>query len=143
MIVRTGAQARSFVDDDKVRLYVPWKVTVEVQLSPLLVTTDTLDFYLYAENGEVASKVAARMLQLWQMGERVPRDGYPKPAGKGKNKGISLARQIADKEFTSTWQQALNEGKELRRVWVDNDPVAFHIKQAKTSCLSLSPHLSL
>jgi hypothetical protein len=132
LVVDTGAKARSWVDDAKVRLYVPWKVTMEVQLSPLLITTDTLDFYMYAESGEVATKVASRMLQLWQQGERNPQDGYPKPAGKGNNKGIALARQIADKEFTSTWKQAENEGKEVRKAMAQDDPTGFHIKPKST-----------
>lgn len=133
MIVRTGAKARSFVDNSGVRLYVPWKVTMEVQLSPMLITTDALDFYVYAESGEVATKVASRMLQLWQTGERVPQDGYPKPAGKGNNKGIALARQIPDKEFTATWKQAVNEGKEVRRAMSQDDPTGFHIKPKTTT----------
>lgn len=132
LVVDTGDKARSWVDDDKVRLYVPWKVTMEVQLSPLLITTDTLDFYMYAENGEVATKVASCMLQKWQQGERDPMDGYPKPAGKGKNAGIALARQIADKEFSSIWEQAVNTGKDVRYETVKEDPIGFHIKPKST-----------
>ena len=127
--VTTGDKARSFVDKAGVRLFVPFRVTYEVQLSPLSITTDILEFYLYAESGAVASQVAGKMLVLYCVKERRPINGYPKPLNGGK----ATAQQIADKEFTSIWKQAASQGKKVFKAMSKTDPVGFHIQYKPTT----------
>lgn len=129
LLVDTGAKARSFIDQAGIRLYVPFRVTYEVQLTPLSITSDTLEFYLYAENAAVASRVAGRMVVLYCVKERRPIDGYPKPV----NGGRATTQQINDKEFTSTWQQAVNQGKKVFRAMNQKDPTGFHIQYNPTT----------
>jgi hypothetical protein len=127
--VDTGDKARSFIDRAGVRLYVPFRVTYEVQLSPLSITTDVLEFYLYAENAAVASQVAGKMLVLYCVKERRPVNGYPKPL----NGGQATSQQIPDKEFTSIWKQAANQGKKVYKAMSKTDPVGFHIQYKPTT----------
>jgi hypothetical protein len=127
--VRTGAKARSFVDNAGTRLFLPYRVTYETQMTPEAATTQHLAFYLYAQDQAEAVKVAGKMVVLWQVSERRPVDGYPKPVDKGQ----ASAEQISDKEFLSDLQQARNEGLELRCAHDPQDPTGFHIKPKITT----------
>ena len=121
-IIKSGRQARRFRDEEDRRVYGPWKVRMEVQMSKLSVVSDTLEFFVYQATGDMAVDRAGYLLKAWYVARRIPFTGYPKPVGFG------AAIPCSDEEFRKTWQQAVNSGWEIERAGVQDDPVAFHIK---------------
>jgi hypothetical protein len=119
--ITSGRRARSYRLENGARRFGPWRVEMEVQLSPLSITSDTLVFYLYKEDGDGAVERAGAMLEnLYRRAKSVP-DGYPKPTGLG------TAKTITDQEFRLTWLQAEKERSRLYKNGDKSDPVAFHV----------------
>lgn len=121
-LVKSGRKARAFHDEQGRRVYGPFRIRLEVQLSPLAVTSDTFEFWIYQASGEAAIDRAGFLLRAWHVVKRIPFTGWPKPVGHG------MAIPTSDEEFRMTWKQAVAEGKEVLRAGVQDDPVAFHIK---------------
>lgn len=121
-MLRSGREARAFRDDKNRRVYGPFCVEMEVQMSPLAVTSDTLKFYVYQETGDAAIDRAGYFLQMWYVADNPARNGFPKPVGQGR------ATPISDQEYRMTWQQAVQENKEVLRANDQQDPLGFHIR---------------
>lgn len=128
-LLTQGRVVRSIKENDQ-RKYGPFRIKVELQMSPLSVVSDTLEFYVYQETGEAAIMAASRLIRQWYEAERQPRDGYPKPVGSG------YAIPVSDEEFRMTWTQAQHEGRNLLLAGDQKDPVAFHIKPRNTRIIT-------
>lgn len=121
-IIGTGELARRMVNRTTgERKFFPYRVTLEVQLSPMAITSETLVFYLYQENAEMAINRSYLMLKQFHQKERVPEDGFPKPVHHGE------ANRIEDKEFLSIYRSAFERGKTVRACGNQRDPVGFAI----------------
>lgn len=122
--ITSGRRARNYKDEDGKRRFGAWRVSMEVQLSPLSITSDTFEFYLYkgASDGDGAIERAGAMLEHMYRKAKPQPDGFPKPTGMG------TAEAISDQQFRLTWQQAEKEGRRMTKVGDPIDPVAFHIK---------------
>ncbi len=127
-LIKSGRVARSIKEEGK-RRYGPFRIKMEMQMSPLSVISDTLEFYVYQETGEAAIAVASMLIKQWYGMQRKPRDGYPKPVNYG------MAIPISDEEFRKTWQQAEHERRELEKAGDQQDPVAFHIRPRNTKII--------
>lgn len=127
-LVKSGREARSYYEEGK-RKYGPFRIKLEVQMSPLAVVSDTLEFYVYQETGEAAIAAAGMLLRQWYCMRRIPYDGYPKPVGHG------YALPISDEEYRMTWQQAEHNGREMEKAGDQKDPVAFHVRPRNTSTI--------
>jgi hypothetical protein len=113
-------------DGQGIRKFLPFRVEMQCQLSPLAEINETFRFYIYQEDANGAITIAGRLLKAWWQRLRVPFDGYPKPVGTGE------AKRIEDREFESTYRQAREQGKDIKVNGDPNDPVAFVIcKPAK------------
>ncbi len=121
-----GRVARSFRDEEGRRVYGPFKVRMQVQMSPLSVVSDTLEFLVYQETGDAAIAATSMLLKQWYVLERKPVDHYPKPVGLG------AAIPISDEEFRMTWTQAEHERREVLKAGDQRDPVAVHVKPRST-----------
>lgn len=132
IIYTRGDQARRAVDEKGRRKFVPFKVTLEMQMSELSVSSTQLVIYLYQEEAAAASEIAYRnCLNKWYKRDKGLLDtDWPKPAGMGSTHAVT------DREFTYTWRQALKEGKDLRRAGDLEDPVAFHVIEERKIILS-------
>lgn len=123
-----GREARSIREEGK-RKYGPFRIRLEVQMSRLAISNDTLEFFCYQETGEKALQAVSWMLNHLYVETKLPFDGYPKPNGKG------YALPISDEEFRMTWQQARDQGRELELMGDQRDPVAFHIRPRNTKII--------
>lgn len=126
--IKRGREARSIHENGQ-RKYGPFRVKMELQMSPLSVVSDTIEFYIYQETGENAIRVASMLVKQLYCLERKPFDGYPKPVGMG------MALPISDEEFRMIWQQAEHQGRELEKMGDQRDPVAFHIRPRNTKTI--------
>ncbi len=120
-LYKQATLVRTFLDEQGRRRFVPFRVDLDVQLTPSSTTTDTLPFFLYQENAKVASRVAYNCFLKWyKVDKRLgPRD-WPKPT----NKGITIP--ITDKEYAMRLEQARRHPDTLRMAGDKSDPVAFH-----------------
>lgn len=118
--ITSGRRARSYRLDNGARRFGPWRVTMEVQLSPLAITSDTYEFYLYKEDGDGAVERAGAMLTA--IYQPKAQGGYPKPVGLG------TAGPISDQEFRLIRLQAEKERRQMDVYGEKQDPVAFHIR---------------
>ena len=121
-VIPKGEIARRMVNPEtNERQFFPFHATLEVQLSPLALTSDTLTFYLYQENAEMAINRSYLMLRQFHQNTRVPFDGFPKPVREG------AANRITDREFLEIFRQAVESGKTVRACGDKRDPVGFVI----------------
>ncbi len=126
-----GRQARAQRDETGQRKYGPFKIRLQVQMSPLSVISETLEFFTYQATGEQAVHVASMLLKKWYILAKPKPDNFPKP------NGLGVAVPISDEEFRMTWQQAEHEGRELEKAGDQGDPVAFHIRPRNTKIITL------
>lgn len=123
-----GREARSIREEGK-RKYGPFRIKIELQMSPLSVVSDTLEFYVYQETGEKAIMATSMLVKQWYVFAKEKFNGFPKPVGYG------TAEPISDEEFRVTWTQAEHERRELLKAGDQQDPVAFHIKPRNTKII--------
>jgi hypothetical protein len=122
VVFTRGTFARTLHRPDGKRTFLPYRVTVEVALSEIVGSSDTLVFYTYQENPERAVHVVTSlMMQKWLVGQRGMAKGYPKPIREGR------ARLIDDLEFDREWVQAENSGKTVFKAGQPADPVGYYI----------------
>lgn len=129
-LIKRGKDARSVFENGK-RKYGPFRIKIELQMSPLSVVSDTLEFYVYQETGEKALQTLngnQGLITQWYRLDRQPYDGFPKPATGSQGYAIP----ISDEEFTMTWRQAEREGREVLKAGNQVDPMAFHIRPRNT-----------
>jgi hypothetical protein len=120
----SGEEARKLARPDGHRMFLPFRITLEVQLSPLSLTSDKLEFFLYQERAEFAIERAMALLKTWYVQRKEIPNGFPKPTGRGQ------ASRLKDGEFRRIFRSARERGKTVYHMGEANDPVAFHIKPA-------------
>ena len=125
VVYRTGAHAHTMSRGEGIRKFLPFRVTLECQLTPIAETNEIFEFYLYQEDAAGAIKIAGQLLKAWFQRKRVPYDRYPKPMGHGE------ARRIEDREFISRYQEAQNKSKDVLVSGDRNDPVAYVLTRPK------------
>lgn len=130
-LILKGREARSVKEGGK-RKYGPFRIRMELQMSPLSVVSDTLEFYVYQETGERAIMAAGMLVKQWYVLAKDVPNRFPKPVGEGR------AEPISDEEFRMTWTQAEHERRELLKAGDQIDPVAFHIKPRNTQIITTS-----
>jgi len=128
VIFRTGTQARTMSRGDGIRKFLPFRVTLECQLSLVAEVNELFEIHLYQEDSNAAIKIASKLLKAWYVQTRRPMDGYPKPI----NKGIGEARRIPDDEFIARYREARERGKDVRFNGDINDPVAYALTRPKS-----------
>lgn len=120
-VFKTGKLARTMRAQNGSRLFHPFRVELEVQLSELALTSDTLTFYLYQENPEMAVNRAHFMMQQFYQFKGGQKSRFPRPVNEGR------AYRIEDSEFLSIFRTARASGRNVRTAGSDEDPVAFEI----------------
>ena len=128
--IKSGRVARAVRDEGGRRVYGPFRVLLEVQLSPLAATSDTYEFFIYQSTGNKVIEAVQMLLKNWCQNRRKPYDGYPKPVGEG------AAIPISDEEYRKIWQQAENSRRPMEKAGDQADPVAFFIHPSSTRIIT-------
>ena len=81
--ITTGTQARSYRNAAGKRGFYPIKVQLEVLMSPLQVTGDTVTVCTYVNHPGKGVYFAATLLRGWYNQANKLAKGYPKPHGEG------------------------------------------------------------
>ncbi len=121
----TGSQARKYLGPDGKRVLYPIKVTVQVIMSPLMITGDTLVVCLYVKHPAYGVNDAAQLFKRWYDPSARLAPGYPKPHGDG------TLELLLDKDFKALYRDAKREaaagGHQIRTLGPKDDPTAFHV----------------
>lgn len=126
IVYTTGEVARKMSRGEGIRKFLPFRVAIECQLTPIAETNEVFEFFIYQEDSSGAITIATKLLKAWFQRKRVPYDRYPKPVGVGK------AERIDDREFISRYQEARGLGKEVLANGDRNDPVAYVLTRPKS-----------
>jgi len=122
----TGTQARTFTGGTGARQLGAIRVFIQMQMSKLDTSSDTLEICLFAGDPRKVVNQAADILKTWYKGSGgMFSEGYPKPKGDG------TMELLEDRDFAALYRDAQRlanqRGDELKVLGPKYDPTAFHV----------------
>lgn len=121
--ITSATMAKRQFDGDGKRVFGPFRVHLDVQMSPLSVSSDTLVFHVYQQVPDNVMKIVTNVMLNRFYRQRLGLEGgWPKPAGEGR------LEVITDRDYELTLQQAESAGHRIFTIGDPEDPTAFHVE---------------
>jgi len=128
----TGTDARTFTAGTGVRQLGPVEITIQMQMSPLSVSSEEMKVCMFCQDPGKAAYQAAEYLKHWYRESRsLASEGYPKPSGDGTVDMLEKDSHF-DAKYRDVKKEAARTGGEVKTKGPKEDPTVFHLMRKDT-----------